>query len=113
MSYQRKTIIESKITTVDAKKDPPKKRGRKPKVKPENGEGTVVVVREPKKRGRKPKLVKAVEREMLQPRRRGRKPKDKFNDEPTDFNEYQNILDQDENVIIKLSLDCLNFMMIQ
>ncbi len=89
MSSKEKTIIESKITTVDAKKDPPKKRGRKPKVKPENGEGTVVVVREPKKRGRKPKLVKAVEREMLQPRRRGRKPKINLMMNQPIFNEYQ------------------------
>jgi len=113
MSSKEKSIVDPKVAITEVKKDPPKKRGRKPKIKSENGEGegegATVVTKEPKKRGRKPKLVKAVEREMLQPRRRGRKPKDKFNDEPTDFNEYQNILDQDENVIIKLSLDCLNF----
>ena len=61
-----------------------------------------------KKRGRKPKPIKEIAKEMIQPRRRGRKPKDKFNDEPTDFNEYQNILDQEENIIIKLSLNCLD-----
>lgn len=109
-SNVKESIVDTKVTTAatNIKKDSPKKRGRKPKIKSENGVGTVIV-RETKKRGRKPKLVKAVEREMLQPRRRGRKPKDKFNEEPTDFNEYQNILNQEENVIIKLSLDCLNF----
>ena len=109
-SNVKESIVDTKVTTAatNIKKDSPKKRGRKPKIKSENGVVTVIV-RETKKRGRKPKLVKAVEREMLQPRRRGRKPKDKFNEEPTDFNEYQNILNQEENVIIKLSLDCLNF----
>lgn len=108
-SNVKESIVDTKVTTatINIKKDQPKKRGRKPKIKPENSVRTEIV-REPKKRGRKPKLVKAVERGMLQPRRRGRKPKDKFNEEPTDFNEYQNILNQEENVIIKLSLDCLN-----
>lgn len=107
-SNKVESIVDNKITDTEPKKDPPKKRGRKPKVKPENAD-TTKVVKEPKKRGRKPKAIKSVEKEMIQPRRRGRKPKDKFNDEPTDFNEYQNILDQEENVIIKLSLNCLDY----
>lgn len=107
-SKVEESIVDNKVTNVEPKKDPPKKRGRKPKIKPE-GETDKKIVKEPKKRGRKPKAIKDVQKEMIQPRRRGRKPKDKFNEEPTDFNEYQNIIDQDDNVIIKLSLNCLEY----
>ena len=84
-----------------------KKRGRKPKIR----DNTEPVVKIKKKRGRKPKVLTEEEKlaaQMVQPRRRGRKPKDKFKYEPTDFNEYKNIVNQDDNIIIKLPLSCLN-----
>lgn len=93
---------------VDKKTEPvviKKKRGRKPKIKTEDE-----VPKEKKKRGRKPKPVSENDKkkELMHPRRRGRKPKDKFKYESTDFEEYQNIVHQDENIVIKLPLSCIN-----
>lgn len=106
---EHKSIVDTKISNMnngDNNQAIPKKRGRKPKIKQTDEQSKEI--KEPKKRGRKPKTTKTIQKEILQPRRRGRKPKDKFNDEQTDFNEYKNIINQDENVIIKLSLGCLD-----
>ena len=102
ISREDDTVV---ISTHDTNVEQPikKKRGRKPKSKLENPEP-----KEKKKRGRKPKLNKTVEsKQIIQPRRRGRKPKDKFKYETTDFNEYQSTINQEENIIIKLPLTCL------
>ena len=61
-----------------------------------------------KKRGRKPKLKPKPDVLNIQPRRRGRRPKDKFKFETTNFEDYKNNINSDENIIIKLPLSCLD-----
>ena len=95
----------------------PKKRGRKPKNKTNlslsttSEESTEPKEKVKKKRGRKPKNViiedNKKEDNVITLRRRGRKPKDKFNYETTSFDDYQNNIKRNENVIIKLPVSCL------